>query len=42
LSDDGVEERRRRAKRNAIVLVLVALGFYATFILLKIMEGGSR
>jgi hypothetical protein len=42
LKDDGVDERRRRAKRNAILLALVALGFYAAFLLLKVMESSPK
>ncbi len=42
MKDDGVDERRRRAKRNAILLALVALGFYAAFILMKVLESRAR
>ncbi len=37
-----MEERRRRAKRNALLLGLVALGFYAAFFLMKILESRGR
>jgi uncharacterized membrane protein len=35
------QERRRRVRRSFIVLVLVALAFYVTFIVMTIMRGGA-
>jgi len=35
ISQVGDTQRQRRAKRNALWLVLLALGFYVTFILLS-------
>jgi len=34
----GDEERRRRARRTAIVLGLIAIGFYASFIAMSVMR----
>lgn len=36
-----VEERRKRVRRSAIVLGLIAFAFYATFIAMSVMRSGS-
>ncbi len=41
MHDDDVRARRRRAVRTAIVLGLVALAFYAGFIVMSVMRSGS-
>jgi hypothetical protein len=38
---DDERTRRRRAVRTAIVLGLVALAFYAGFIVMSVMRSGS-
>jgi hypothetical protein len=38
---DDVPARRKRALRTAIVLGLVALAFYAGFIVMSVMRSGS-
>jgi hypothetical protein len=35
------EERRKRVRRSAIILGLVALAFYVTFIAMSVMRSGS-
>jgi hypothetical protein len=35
---EGEGERRRRARRNAIILGIVALAFYASFIVMSVMR----
>jgi hypothetical protein len=36
IKDSGVEERRARARRSAIILGLVALAFYVAFIVMSV------
>ncbi|MGH8285487.1 MAG: hypothetical protein ACRETT_06940 [Steroidobacteraceae bacterium] len=40
-SQDDEVSRRKRAVRTAIVLGLVALAFYLSFILMSVMRSGS-
>jgi hypothetical protein len=36
IKDSGVEERRARSRRSAIILGLVALAFYVGFIVMSV------
>ena len=36
---DGVDERRARARRNAVLLALLAVAFYVGFLLLGALRG---
>jgi uncharacterized membrane protein (DUF485 family) len=37
----SIDERRKRVRRNAILLALVALVFYVGFIVLSMMRGSG-
>jgi hypothetical protein len=36
-----VDDRRKRIRRNTIILLLVALAFYVGFIVMSVMRGPS-
>jgi hypothetical protein len=38
--DNQADERRRRVRRNAVLLALVALAIYAAFIASSVMSAG--